>query len=127
MSRQKNVFFTIVSLYLNLQLTRLTTFPTNSEQQLAQRYDSSSKLLKEMVHFHEPSAKASSPHSVPAKAVYVPAYSPTRNSSTTVATSRSVWMVFILWLAVGFERYRAGSEQHIYSNWLRAIPLYSAT
>jgi len=47
--------------------------------------------------------------------VYVAAYLPTRNSSATVATSRRLWMVFILWLAVGFDRYRGGSEPRIYS------------
>jgi len=41
--------------------------------------------------------------------VYVAAHLPTRNSSATVATSSRFWMVFMLWLAVGFDRYRAGS------------------
>jgi hypothetical protein len=58
--------------------------------------------------------------------VYVAAYLPTRNSSATVAASRRLWMFFILWMAVGFDRYRAGSEQPIYSTYLRAIPIYSA-
>jgi hypothetical protein len=39
--------------------------------------------------------------------VYVAAYLPIRNSSATVATSSRLWMVFILWLAAGFDR--AGS------------------
>jgi len=61
---------------------------------------------------------------VPAKAVYVAAYLPTRNSSATVESSRRLWMVFILLLAVGFDQYRAGSEPHIYSTWLRVVGRY---
>jgi hypothetical protein len=65
--------------------------------------------------------------------VYVAAYLQTRYSSAIVATSVRLWMVFILWLPVGFGRYRVGSGPHIYSTWLGAvgrywvIPLYSAT
>jgi hypothetical protein len=69
---------------------------------------------------------------VSGKPVYVAAYLPTRNSSAIAAKSRRLWMVFILWLAVGFDRYPVGSGPRIYSTWLGAvgrywvIPLHSA-
>jgi len=37
------------------------------------------------------------------KTVYVATYLPTRNSSVIMTTSRRLWMIFILWLAVGFD------------------------
>jgi hypothetical protein len=46
--------------------------------------------------------------------VYVAAYLPTTNSSSAVATGVRLWMVFILWLAVGFDQYGVGSEPYIY-------------
>jgi hypothetical protein len=37
---------------------------------------------------------------------YISAYLPTRNSCETVVTSWMLWMVFVLWLAVGFDQWR---------------------
>ena len=74
-----------------------------------------------MTPFLSPGAKASRSHILPAESVYVAAYLPTSSSSATMATSMRLWMVFILWLAVGFDRYRTVSEQRIYSTWLRAV------